>query len=141
MFEFLKGRIRRNRCLVSIITVFCLLLSLMAIPKPSVAAKNNFLAGSLIIPMDTTYQDMGMWKAYGLVYELLNQGILVSWAIEPNKTFNQSDFTAMTEDLRTGRSAGIRWGFKNPLMSANTINCVGFPSLSSSFATATLSRL
>ena len=38
------------------------------------ASAENFSAGSLIVPMDTTYQDSGMFKAYGLVYALLTAG-------------------------------------------------------------------
>jgi len=68
----------------------------------ALSAVNNFAAGSLIIPMDTTYQNLGMWKAYGLLYELLSKGIPVSWAIEPTKQFNGIDFTTSSVDLRTG---------------------------------------
>ena len=35
--------------------------------------------------MDTTYQDVGMLKAYGLVYQLTLKGIPVYWAISPTK--------------------------------------------------------
>jgi uncharacterized repeat protein (TIGR01451 family) len=68
----------------------------------ALSAVNNFASGSLIIPMDTTYQNLGMWKAYGLLYELLSKGIPVSWAIEPTKQFNGIDFTTSSKDLRTG---------------------------------------
>ena len=33
----------------------------------------------LIIPMDTVYQNLGMWKAYGLVYRLLDNNIPINW--------------------------------------------------------------
>jgi hypothetical protein len=54
-------------------------------------------AGSLIIPMDTTSQNFGMWKAYGLVYKLLQNGIPVHWAIGNPKvpnTYTGTDFTS-----------------------------------------------
>ena len=35
------------------------------------ARAETFATGSYIIPMDTTYQDNGMFKAYGLVRDLL----------------------------------------------------------------------
>jgi hypothetical protein len=70
------------------------------------ADENTFAAGSLIIPMDTTYQNTGMWKAYGLVYDLLSKGVYVSWAISDTKTYNGIDFTATTKDLRTNTAVG-----------------------------------
>ena len=52
--------------------------------------------------MDGTYQNLGMWKAYGLVVRLLQNGIPVSWAISEAKTgINDVDFTASANDLRT----------------------------------------
>lgn len=45
----------------------------------------SFSAGSLIIPMDLTYQDHGMLQAYGLVHALLRRGIPVHWIINPFK--------------------------------------------------------
>src|ERR1043166_842536 len=46
---------------------------------------DTFAAGSYIIPTDTTYQDSGMLKAYGLVYQLTLKGVPVHWIINPNK--------------------------------------------------------
>jgi hypothetical protein len=48
--------------------------------------------------MDTTYQNLGMFKAYGLVYKLLQSGIPVYWTIADGKSFNGVDFTANTRD-------------------------------------------
>ena len=48
-------------------------------------ANHTFATGSLIIPMDTTYQDNGMFLAYGLVYTLLRSNVPVSWVIKPGK--------------------------------------------------------
>ncbi|WAS98828.1 MYXO-CTERM sorting domain-containing protein [Nannocystis punicea] len=69
---------------------------------PSSAAADDFAAGSLIVPMDTTYQDLGMFEAYGLVYELLRQGVPVRWVIKVGKGYSEIDFTATSADVRTG---------------------------------------
>lgn len=61
----------------------------------------TFAAGSLIVPMDTTYQDAGMLKAFGLVHLLLRSGIPVSWTIKPGKAFQAADFTASAVDTST----------------------------------------
>jgi hypothetical protein len=47
-----------------------------------------FPNGSLIIPMDLSYQSTGMFQAYGLVYQLLRGGIHVFWVIDPSKTYH-----------------------------------------------------
>ena len=39
------------------------------------AEDRNFAAGSLIIPMDQSYQDSGMLQSYGLRFQLLRQRI------------------------------------------------------------------
>ncbi|MCD4814761.1 hypothetical protein K8S19_13855 [bacterium] len=76
-----------------------------ATPNPNF----TFYDGSLIIPMDTasdqsrTNQNYGMWRAYGLVYELLSQGIPVHWAIRSYKVYEATDFTCTsTKDIRSG---------------------------------------
>ncbi|HEY0991366.1 MAG TPA: MYXO-CTERM sorting domain-containing protein [Kofleriaceae bacterium] len=48
----------------------------------------GFGPGSLIIPMDLSYQSTGMFQAYGLIYQLLHQGIHVYWIIDPGKTWH-----------------------------------------------------
>ncbi len=63
-------------------------------------------AGSLIIPMDTTSQDYGMLRAYGLVYRLLANGVPVRWSISPGKLQNGVDFTAAARNLETGADLG-----------------------------------
>lgn len=68
----------------------------------SAAQAATFEPGTLIIPMDTTYQDMGMLKAYGLVYELLRQGVTVNWVIRKDKAFGEADFSASASDHQTG---------------------------------------
>lgn len=62
----------------------------------------SFSAGSLIIPMDTDYQDSGMFKAYGLVYELLSNDIPVYWSVKGGKLVNESDFTISSTDYKNG---------------------------------------
>lgn len=48
----------------------------------------GFPASSLIIPMDLSYQSVGMFQAYGLVYQLLRGGVHVYWVIDPTKTYH-----------------------------------------------------
>lgn len=69
-------------------------------------AATLFSPGSFVIPMDVTHQNMGMFKAYGLVYRLLQRGVPVRWAIKPGKAFGATDFSATTNDLRTGAANG-----------------------------------
>src|SRR5689334_12750698 len=57
-------------------------------PRAAVAADKTFPSGSLIIPMDLSYQSRGMFQAYGLIYQLLRQGVKVHWVIDPNKTWH-----------------------------------------------------
>ncbi|MBW2734158.1 MAG: hypothetical protein JRH20_17350, partial [Deltaproteobacteria bacterium] len=54
-----------------------------------------FEAGSLIIPMSTTYQGSGdMVRAYGLAWHLLRHGIRVAWIINTTKIAHDGkDFT------------------------------------------------
>ncbi|MCA9711986.1 MAG: hypothetical protein KDK70_39485 [Myxococcales bacterium] len=70
------------------------------------AAADPFEAGSYIIPMDTDYQDEGMLRAYGLVYELLRSDVPVRWVILGGKAYGQSDFTATATDVATGMPIG-----------------------------------
>lgn len=81
------------------IGVICGLFTLVL---PASAAADDFAAGSLIIPMDTDYQDMGMLRAYGLVYELLRQGVPVRWVIKTGKQLGDADFTTSATDLASG---------------------------------------
>ena len=80
------------------------------VEKPAVVVPfvTNFAAGSLIIPMDVTYQDTGMLKAFGLLDKLLRAGIPVSWVIDPNKVVVNTatgtftvDMTASATDFQT----------------------------------------
>ena len=65
------------------------------------AQVKNYATNSLIIPMDTSYQDAGMFKAYGLVYKLLASGVPVDWAIKPGKAYQQADFTNSFRNIQT----------------------------------------
>jgi hypothetical protein len=72
-----------------------------ALSAKAPAADQLYQPGSLIIPMDTTYQDNGMLSSYGLVYELLRHGVEVDWAIKPGKAYGGVDFTTSAKDLRS----------------------------------------
>jgi MYXO-CTERM domain-containing protein len=78
---------------------------------PAAVRAETFSAGSLIIPMDTTYQDSGMLSAYGLVYELLRHDIPVNWTIRPGKQHSGADFTASAIDHFT-RQTIANYGYR-----------------------------
>ena len=73
---------------------FLFLLILQCFFTPALKAQTvTYPSGSLIIPMDSTYQDCGMWPAFGLIYQLLLNDVPVSWAIvQPKTAYNQTDF-------------------------------------------------
>ncbi len=75
------------------------------------AAQETFLTDALIVPMDTTYQDSGMFLAYGLVYDLLKAGVPVNWAIAPGKAYGGADFTATATDVASG-SPIVAYGYR-----------------------------
>ncbi|MFT7622583.1 MAG: putative repeat protein (TIGR01451 family), partial [Myxococcota bacterium] len=86
----------------------CLTVALASL-APALASAGSaphdeiFDAGSLIIPMDTDYQDAGMLKAYGLVYALLKADIPVAWVVKEGKeTFDEADFTTGAIDFASG---------------------------------------
>ena len=78
---------------------------------PTLASADDFAVGSLIVPMDTDYQDSGMLEAYGLVYELLRQGVPVHWVIQSGKAHAGVDMTATGKDVRTG-AAVVAHGYR-----------------------------
>ncbi len=55
---------------------------------PVGTAPPDLRAGSLIIPMDLSYQTIGVFQAYGLIHQLLLHDIRVHWMIEPSKTWH-----------------------------------------------------
>src|ERR1043165_9663056 len=65
------------------------------------ASADTFAPGSLIVPMDTTYQDDGTLKAFGLVYRMLANGVPGQWVIRTGKAHLGVDFTADAVDVRT----------------------------------------
>jgi uncharacterized repeat protein (TIGR01451 family)/MYXO-CTERM domain-containing protein len=69
--------------------------------SPNTAAAETFEAGSLVIPMDTDYQDMGMLEAFGLVYRLLLEDVHVHWVIKLGKSYGDDDFVTSAIDLQT----------------------------------------
>jgi hypothetical protein len=74
--------------------------TVLALAVVSAGAETKvYPADSLVIPMDTTYQDHGMLEAYGLVYDLLLAGLPVDWTIEPGKEYGGVDFVASAEDV------------------------------------------
>lgn len=79
----------RTRIATTTVLVLWLCLAL-AIP-PARADVRTFDTGSLIIPMDLSYQDQGLFQAYGLVFQLLRQGVRVYWVIDPAKTWHHGD--------------------------------------------------
>src|SRR5262249_51954769 len=81
------------------LVALCGVASLM-LAAPAVHA-DTFAPDTLIIPMDTTYQDNGMFKAYGLVSDLLRNGVPVRWIIKPGKAFQEVDFVATSKDYKT----------------------------------------
>ncbi|HEU0029205.1 MAG TPA: hypothetical protein VFQ53_01145 [Kofleriaceae bacterium] len=74
----------RRRIVVALVIAWCSL----GAPRSGHAAERTFEPGSLIIPMDLSYQTTGVFQAYGLVYQLLAQGVHVHWVIDPNKTWH-----------------------------------------------------
>jgi uncharacterized repeat protein (TIGR01451 family)/MYXO-CTERM domain-containing protein len=66
---------------------------------PAPARATQFTKGSLIIPMDTTYQDAGMLRAFGLLYQLLAADVPVHWVIKLGKQLGDADFTVDTKDF------------------------------------------
>jgi uncharacterized repeat protein (TIGR01451 family)/MYXO-CTERM domain-containing protein len=76
--------------------------ALVTLLGSSVASAETFPAGSVIIPMDTDHQDLGMFKAYGLVYQLLLHDVPVNWTIRSGKGFGEVDFTTDATDYATG---------------------------------------
>lgn len=60
------------------------------VSAPARADERTFETGSLILPMDLTYQDHGLFQAYGLVFQLLRQDVRVHWVIDPAKTWHHA---------------------------------------------------
>src|SRR6187402_43041 len=83
--------------------------ALLAIPRSGHAETVTFETGTLIIPMDVDYQDVGMLKAFGLLDKLLRAGIPVQWVIKTPKVVVdaatgkfEDDFSATATDYKSG---------------------------------------
>ncbi len=70
-------------------------------PRLALATATTFNPGSLIIPMDVDYQNSGMLRAFGLLYQLLHADIPVSWCVLDNKSL----YTGSTQ-FPTSQAAG-----------------------------------
>src|SRR6188472_720155 len=75
------------RLMLRALAAFTLALWLAGVPSAR-AADRSFPSGSLIIPMDLSYQSTGMFQAYGLIYQLLRQNVRIHWMIDPAKTWH-----------------------------------------------------
>ena len=116
----IADRIRRS--VVRLILSWLLVLpTVLGLPPRAMAAPaepdafSTFAAGSLIVPMDATYQNYGMFKAYGLTYKLLQSGVPVNWAIGNPKSpdlFNGVDFQATTIDRYTSVPIGAPYSYR-----------------------------
>ena len=78
----------------------------------------NIPSGSLIIPMDNFHQGNDTQttfnlRAYGLANLLLQNGVPVKWAIRPNKSKDDTDFTASFTRIAgtAGSAAGANASF------------------------------
>ena len=78
-----------SRALGSLVIPLLLLLAVGG-SRHADAAPRTFPAGSLIIPLDLAYQDEGLLQAYGLLFQLLRQGVPVAWVIDPAKTWHDA---------------------------------------------------
>ena len=75
----------------------------------------NFNSGAAVIDMGVTPQtDNNALKPYGLVYDLVSQGIPVNWIINPAKSFvdadNKEDQVDLTVSGKTTRTGTISTG-------------------------------
>ena len=77
---------------------------LLFTPAALAGTTTSFESGSLIIPMDESYQDDGMLEAYGLVYLLLLNDLEIHWMIASGKSHGDDDFTATAYDIDSASS-------------------------------------
>ncbi|MGC8762371.1 MAG: hypothetical protein ACP5VN_01855, partial [Acidobacteriota bacterium] len=91
--------------LVATLTLAAALSLALTHPVPAQAQTQAYGINSLVVPMDTTYLDSGIFKAYGLVYRLLQNNIPVDWAIQDPKNYGDADFTA--PQVRTVTASGF----------------------------------
>ena len=70
--------------------VLPVVLGMLWMIPPARSQTHEFPPGSLIVPMDLTYQDQGMFQTYGLLFQWLRQGVTVHWVIDPDKVWHGS---------------------------------------------------
>ena len=116
-------RLRRGvgTLLTASVLLFAAVTGAAVAPATAAGAATSFPSGSLIIPMDTDTasnhsafnQNLGMWKAYGLLDRLLRNGVPVSWAIAEGKATTAAiDFSvAGVKDRRTQTALGT-WDYR-----------------------------
>jgi hypothetical protein len=78
----------RVRMRFAIVLATVLSATSLSVTSIAHAQDREFPAGSLVVPMDLSYQDTGLLQAYGLVFQLLRQGVTVHWVIDPDKTWH-----------------------------------------------------
>ena len=75
----------------------------------------NFSTGTLIIPMDNTYQGSGNdfnLKAYGLLVRLLHAGVPLKWAIKTGKNKDGIDFSANAKRIKPSITGSANRDFR-----------------------------
>src|SRR4051812_29791894 len=86
-----------------------------AVSSTTSAVTRTFSTGTLVIPLDTTSQDAGALRAYGLVYQLLRNNVPVQWAILTGKPAGANDFTitapATVKNLETSTAIAVPIGY------------------------------
>lgn len=91
--------------------IVAMFLVAMAFAASSGEATNKtFPAGTYIIPMDSVYQpsaDGGIFEAYGLVFDLLQNGATVYWIIDETKTLISAPDMTITNTTTTPVVAGF----------------------------------
>lgn len=83
-----------------------------------ITTTENIASGSLVIPMDNNYQNLGSTssfnlKGYGLVVHLLHAGIPVKWVIATGKTKDGIDFTANAQQAYPSTSGSSSRSFRS----------------------------
>ncbi len=83
----------------TLVTAAAVAIAVAAAPTAAHAGyEKEFATGSLIIPMDRTYQETGLFQAYGLLFQLLRHGVTVYWVIDPDKTWHDAPCDAAGEE-------------------------------------------
>ena len=72
------------------------MITLLLMAAARASTTETFDAGSIIVPMDDTWQTDGIVDAYGLVYDLLSHDIPVSWAVTSGKAYEDVDIASVS---------------------------------------------